>query len=406
MATNTYVALQKTTLNGSSSSITFSSIPSTYTDLIIIFNGAGSTANLFMQFNGDTGSNYSYTRMYGNGSSAGSDRGTSATGIAIGYVLSTGITNNILQVQNYSNTTTYKTAIGRADNANDSAQTGVGLWRSTSAINSITLFNGTSSNFTSGSTFSLYGIAAEGTTAKATGGYITSDSTYWYHTFTSSGTFTPTQSLTCDYLTVAGGGGSGYSSYAGGGGAGGYIYSTGFSASVTGYTVTVGAGGAAIASAGSKGNNGSNSQFGSTTAAVGGGGGGSYGVSSSYWNGASGGSGGGGSSDTGTGGAATSGQGYAGGAANANGGGAGGGSSAVGTSYTSGSLGLTVAGGAGTANSISGTSVTYATGGRGRSQNAADTVQTGTANTGNGGGAGAGSSGAGGSGIVIVRYAK
>jgi hypothetical protein len=412
MATNTYVALQKTTLTSTAATVTLSSIPQGYTDLVLVMSplrDATSGGYITAQFNSDSASNYSNTAMYGTGTTSLSSRTTSQTFCYINWSLSTLSTTEpnaiIASFQNYSNTTTNKTYISRANAASTGVDAIVGLWRNTAAISTIAISR-TTGSFASGSTFSLYGIAASNVGAKATGGLIASDATYWYHVFNSSGTFTPLQSLTCDYLTVAGGGGSGYSSYAGGGGAGGYIYSTGFSASATGYTVTVGAGGAAIASAGSKGNNGSNSQFGATTAAVGGGGGGSYGVSSSYWNGASGGSGGGGSSDTGTGGSATSGQGYAGGAANANGGGAGGGSSAVGTSYTSGSTGLTVSGGAGTANSISGTSVTYATGGRGRSQNAADTAQTGTANTGNGGGAGNNASGAGGSGIVIVRYAK
>jgi hypothetical protein len=65
----------------------------------------------------------------------------------------------------------------------------LGLWRSTAAITSITLY--WRSNIAVGSTFSLYGIAAEGA-AYASGGYVTSDSQYYYHTFTSSGTFTPT----------------------------------------------------------------------------------------------------------------------------------------------------------------------------------------------------------------------
>ncbi len=410
MATNTYVALQKTTLTSATASVTLSSIPSGYTDLVLVSSVAftSAVADSTFTFNTDTTNNYSFTVMYGNGTTATSTRSSNRGNISIyeGPSTTLGESVSILNIFNYSNTSTYKTTLSRGNSTGGTGSV-VGLWRSTAAVNQIVIGNNGGTTFKSGSTFSLYGVASEGAAAKATGGIVTSDSTYWYHTFTSSGTFTPNQALTCDYLTVAGGGGSGYSSYAGGGGAGGYLTASGFSAgSGTPYTVTVGAGGTAIGSAGSKGNNGSNSQFGSTTAAVGGGGGGSYGVSSSYWNGASGGSGGGGSSDTGTGGSATSGQGYAGGAANANGGGAGGGSGGVGTSYTSGSAGLTVAGGIGTASSISGTSVTYATGGRGRSNNVADTVQNGTANTGNGGGAGNSASGAGGSGIVIVRYAR
>ena len=57
--------------------------------------------------------------------------------------------------------------------------------------------------------------------AKATGGTVTSDSTYWYHTFTSNGTFVPNQSLSVEYLIVAGGGGGGGTQLASGVGTGG-----------------------------------------------------------------------------------------------------------------------------------------------------------------------------------------
>ena len=76
----------------------------------------------------------------------------------------------------------------------------------------------------------------------ATGGTITSDATHWYHTFTSTGTFTPSLTLTCDYLIVAGGGGGG-GQQGGGGGAGGLRAFTGSSFTATGYTAEIGGGG-------------------------------------------------------------------------------------------------------------------------------------------------------------------
>jgi hypothetical protein len=100
------------------------------------------------------------------------------------------------------------------------------------------------------STFYLYGVSKLGTTPAivpyATGGdTIMTDGTYWYHAFTSSGTFTPTKGLSCDVLVVAGGGAGGAELIGGGGGAGGrYCISAQSLASGTGYTVTVGAGGA------------------------------------------------------------------------------------------------------------------------------------------------------------------
>jgi hypothetical protein len=89
----------------------------------------------------------------------------------------------------------------------------------------INIFTG-NTYFVQYSTFYLYGVAALGTTPAivpyATGGdTIMTDGTYWYHTFVSSGTFTPAKAISCDYLVVAGGGGGGKGANSGGGGAGG-----------------------------------------------------------------------------------------------------------------------------------------------------------------------------------------
>jgi hypothetical protein len=97
--------------------------------------------------------------------------------------------------------------------------TAAGLWNNTAAITSLTIAV-TGASQTIGSTFYLYGISNVTSGSKATGGVVSSDGTYWYHTFPFSGTFTPTQSLTADYLVIAGGGGGGVH-HGGGGGAGG-----------------------------------------------------------------------------------------------------------------------------------------------------------------------------------------
>ena len=123
---------------------------------------------------------------------------------------STIFSQSTIQIKGYSNTTTYKTAIWRSNSQNDYVQAGVGTWRNTNAINSITIKTASGSNLAAGSTFSLYGIASAAVVsgAKATGGdTIATDGTYWYHAFKASGTFTPIQSLTADVLVVAGGGG-------------------------------------------------------------------------------------------------------------------------------------------------------------------------------------------------------
>lgn len=452
MPTNTYVALDKVTVGTATPSITFSSIPSGYTDLVMVANFDGSASSyVTLTFNGVSGTSYSRTRLIGNGSSATSDRTANTSGI-INLTYNTAGTpvTGIYQIMNYSNTTTYKTVLCRDAAQPDNVAAHVGMFRgstgsSTEAITSVTLTKG-SGNFTSGSTFSLYGIAAASVGAKATGGIIYSDSQYYYHVFGSTGTFTPTQSLTCDYLVVAGGGGGGQG---GGGGAGGLrctVGATGGGGSLesalslsasTNYTVTVGAGGAGGTGASVDGSTGSNSVF-STITSNGGGGGGSYGTAGRA--GLTGGSGGGSivQNNTGAtiaGGTGTANQGYAGGSGsdpgsspNYFGGAGGGGAGAVGGNGTTGtSAGASVAGdgGAGVTTSISGTSVTYAgggggfnegnstgseggTGGGGNGRDTTHAASAGTINSGGGGGGENASStgGAGGSGIVIVRYAK
>jgi len=161
-AGNTYVAIATNTLGSTAASVTFSSIPGTYTDLVLIVNSSASVASyISLQYNGDTATNYSVTLMRGNGSAASSTRyaSTSEIYVSVASINTTEINNTIVQFQNYSNTTTYKTNLSRANNASLSTDASVGLWRNTAAINSIKILN-TGANFAIGSTFSLYGILA------------------------------------------------------------------------------------------------------------------------------------------------------------------------------------------------------------------------------------------------------
>jgi len=435
---STYTPIASQTLGSAASSVTFSSIPQGYTDLVLVssMKATGAQYGRIAVGNGtiDTNNNYSQTVLANN---YGSYR-YSNTGMIYNYVDSTLSTSNynisITHLMNYSNTTTYKTILNRGNEASGSVEASVGLWRSTAAINIIKIYV-TGDNFASGSTFSLYGIQVGDKAQKAQGGNIvTSDGTYVYHTFTSSGSFTPSQALTVDYLVVAGGGSGGYSGAnpngGGGGGAGGMrctVTGTGGSGSLESplslssgksYPVIIGAGGAG----GSGVANGNNSVF-ATITSTGGGSGANWTAPYITMNGNAGGSGGGatggsGATPYGSGGAASpSGQGYAGGssggsAGSSASGGGGGGASAVGTDGSGGTGG---SGGNGRATSISGSSVTYAGGGAstGTSSNGSagtgggGTVgSAGTANTGGGGGGSStGNSGSGGSGIVIIRYA-
>jgi len=158
----TYSTIATQTLGGSSSSVSFSSIPSTYTDLVLIIDGTvGSNCGVQLQFNSDSGSNYTFTRMTGDGTTASSDRSTSNTFMELGFYVSSTRNINIVQIMNYANTTTFKTVLNRASaqSVNIGTQLYAELWRKTpEAINSITI--NASGNLVSGTTLTLYGIAA------------------------------------------------------------------------------------------------------------------------------------------------------------------------------------------------------------------------------------------------------
>ena len=160
-AGNTYEAIAAQTLGSNAASVTFSSISGAYTDLIMVVNAITSTASEYMSINlnSDTGSNYSRTNLAGNGTSAVSVRGSNETVGYIGaetYGTNALKFNTVVHFMNYANTTTYKTFLSRANHVDLAAEAIVGLWRSTSAITTIKV----NSNFATGSTFSLYGIAA------------------------------------------------------------------------------------------------------------------------------------------------------------------------------------------------------------------------------------------------------
>ena len=155
----TYEPIQSTTLTSAQANITFSSISGNYTDLVVVMTGGHPSVSTRIRFNSDTGSNYSYTGIYGDGSSAGSARASNATSGYLGSITTGVIFNTIIHIQNYANTTTNKTAINRKNQTNSYVEANVILWRSTAAINSITLF-ADSGNLESGTTATLYGIKA------------------------------------------------------------------------------------------------------------------------------------------------------------------------------------------------------------------------------------------------------
>ena len=157
-AGRTYTPIARTVLSTTTTSLTFSSISGSYTDLILVMSASEASNAFNIRFNSDSSSNYSRTRLLGDGSTATSGRTANTTDIPINYL---GGTNNfsttLVHFMNYSNTTTYKTILSRSGSADTGTGVQAALWRSTSAITSMTIF---SDGLIAGSTFTLYGIAA------------------------------------------------------------------------------------------------------------------------------------------------------------------------------------------------------------------------------------------------------
>jgi len=173
-----YDSIATTTLSSAASTITFSSIPSTYTHLQVRFIGRSVTTNgtydsLLMRFNSDTGTNYSEHAILGNGSAVYADVNNGVGYIVVDPITSSGaIASNFgagcIDIIDYANTNKFKTIkhnSGFDNNATGATAFqygyntfGSGNWRSTSAISTITFNTGSASNFAQYTSFALYGI--------------------------------------------------------------------------------------------------------------------------------------------------------------------------------------------------------------------------------------------------------
>jgi hypothetical protein len=158
----TYEPIATTTLASAVSTFTFSSIPSTYTDLVLIadMSSAGTNAYPSVRLNGDSASNYSRTYINGDGGTVSSSRNSESWWTVFGNQLAASRTNIIMHIMNYSNTTTFKTALSRKNDTGGVMGVTVHLWRSTAAINSVQIGTQTADTFSIGTTFTLYGIKA------------------------------------------------------------------------------------------------------------------------------------------------------------------------------------------------------------------------------------------------------
>lgn len=164
VSASSYESIATATGTGSSGTITFSSIPSTYKHLQVRTLANDASGNqLTMQFNSDTGSNYSYHRLQGTGATVAGAGGANQTQISfVGYAPYTTSTYgiSIIDIIDYANTSKYKTSrtlMGYDINGGGLVLLGSGLWMNTAAINSISIST-SGANFTTASRFALYGI--------------------------------------------------------------------------------------------------------------------------------------------------------------------------------------------------------------------------------------------------------
>ena len=159
MPTPTYTPLANITLGSSASSVTFSTIPATYRDLVLVVNGsANGTDPIRARVNGDTGANYSRQVMRGIAGTASALVGTGSE-----FVFSSSVSINerflfSIQFMDYSATNKHKTVLSRA-NAEGQVDARASRWANTSAITSIQIYvSGNEMN--SGTSLALYGIVA------------------------------------------------------------------------------------------------------------------------------------------------------------------------------------------------------------------------------------------------------
>lgn len=160
----TYEPIASSSPSGASS-VEFTSIPGTHTDLVLVYHLIHSTGieDMWLRYNSDTGTNYSATVLYGTGSTAGSFRtsGTTQSNKALldfyGIPSTTAYATGVVQIMSYANTNVFKTALSSAGRASGGVDRVVNLWRNTNAITTVTLLPGAG---TITGSVALYGIKA------------------------------------------------------------------------------------------------------------------------------------------------------------------------------------------------------------------------------------------------------
>lgn len=162
MTTSTYIALANITLASTQTTVTFSSIPNTFRDLVLTVEGPALTSgdgDLFATINGDTGANYSRVYMLGDGGSAASGSNSGEAQLRFGYY---GPNRHftIANFMDYSATDRHKTVLSRSNNPSGAVFGWASRWANTSAITTLLIDTTSAGSFAAGTTLNLYGIAS------------------------------------------------------------------------------------------------------------------------------------------------------------------------------------------------------------------------------------------------------
>jgi hypothetical protein len=163
MPKKTYIEINSITLAAAASSVTFTSIPQNFRDLVLVCTGTTSNTginSIIIRFNSDSGSNYPLITMNGTGSGTNSAFATN-NGALAGLAISSSVNANIAHILDYSATNKHKTVLSRGNSLGGSyIRASSTRWANTAVIQSIICLIDTGANFNSGSTFFLYGIEA------------------------------------------------------------------------------------------------------------------------------------------------------------------------------------------------------------------------------------------------------
>jgi hypothetical protein len=167
MPTFTKIA-SNTVGSGGVATVTFSSIPATYTDLVLYATIRCTTGedSAYLRFNNDSGSNYSWKRLLANGASVSTLGATGQAQIPNLFMVNSGWTgntfaSNMVYIPNYASSNAKSVSIdaaAEANVANPRMNIAAGLWSGTAAISQVNLISG-AGNFAQYSTFTLYGIS-------------------------------------------------------------------------------------------------------------------------------------------------------------------------------------------------------------------------------------------------------